>query len=187
MLLNFAPRPNSTQKVDWAGSGLFGRADLGTSTIIVFRAQKWRHKLFSADIFLFSVIFWAPSTITFALKYLEQSCLCFRKTAVEWAPLCCSNQEKAAGAVTPWLQEQRMAAATAASTGPPSVSFSGVRVANISEDGATTPKFPHTITVVAEYDPEVRQRTYSLFWVVFCYLFVITCSYWIHKDISTSF
>jgi len=47
-----------------------------------------------------------------------------------------------------------MAAATAASTGPPSVSFSGVRVANISEDGATTPKFPHTITVVAEYDPE---------------------------------
>ena len=66
-----------------------------------------------------------------------------------------------------------MAAATAASTGPPSVSFSGVRVANISEDGATTPKFPHTITVVAEYDPEVGQRTYKVT-VVLRYLFVIS-------------
>lgn len=48
------------------------------------------------------------------------------------------------------------AVAAAAKTGPPSVTFSGVRVANINEDGATSPKFPHSVTVVAEYDPEVQ-------------------------------
>ena len=35
-----------------------------------------------------------------------------------------------------------------------SVSFNGVRVADVKEDGSSSPKYPHACTIVAEYDPE---------------------------------
>ena len=36
-----------------------------------------------------------------------------------------------------------------------SLTFENVRVAVINEDGATKPKYPHAVVVIAEYDPEV--------------------------------
>lgn len=42
-----------------------------------------------------------------------------------------------------------------------SVSFKGVRVANINEEGVTAPKFAREVFLVAEYDPEVRLVFFS--------------------------
>merc|ERR1719336_2121135 len=46
------------------------------------------------------------------------------------------------------------APAAPSTASPSSVSFNGVRVADVKEDGSSSPKYPHACTIVAEYDPE---------------------------------